>query len=187
MIGYLKGTIVASNTKSIVLDVAGVGYRVGVNTKITDKANGSPCTLWIHSHQTSDAITFFGFAAESDLRFFELLISVNGVGPKTALDILEQPQNSIEQLIASGDAKALAKTPGIGAKTAARIVLELKSKISGDREITVPELGNEIADEAIEALESLGYRKSHIKKVLAKLPANIGTSEAIVSWFLKAV
>jgi len=187
MIGYLKGIIVASSVKSIVLEVGGVGYRVGVNAKITDKKKGSACTLWIHSHQTSDAITLFGFVEESDLRFFELLTSVNGVGPKTALEILEQPRSAIEQMIVANDAKALGRTPGIGAKTAARIVLELKGKINGDGEITVPEIISEAVDDAIDALESLGYKKSQIKKVLTKLPVNTDSSEAIVSWFLKAV
>lgn len=185
MIGYLDGIVISSRDRSVIVNVGGIGYRVRVNTAIATAARaGTRCALFIHTHQTSDAMTLFGFADEATLAFFEELLSVNGVGPKTSLDILEQPIEAIRALIVAGDAKALAATPGIGPKTAARIVLELRAKMVKGA-IDVPIATTDVSDDVIDALEQLGYKKAHIKKALMKLPADITQTAAIVTWFLR--
>ena len=184
MIGFLHGTVLKTRGKKLILSVNGVGYEVFVNTNIL--ATAKPDTeqkLWIHTHQTNDAITLFGFVAEEDLNFFELLNSVNGVGPRTAIEILETPVEKLRQIITSGDAKKMAETPGIGKKTAARIVLELRPKLAGG-DPEVPE-ETEIDAEILEAIVGLGYSKKAAEKILAKKPAEISEAEAIVKWFLQ--
>lgn len=185
MIGYLTGSVLQLRERSLILLTSGgVGYEIFANRSLLKKLHaGKSAELWIHTHQTSDTITLFGFSEEKDLRFFALLNSVNGVGPKTALDILENPVEVIENIIVSGDVKKLSETKGIGKKTAARIVLELKAKITGgDPEIPVT---TEINADVVEALLQLGYRKGDIEKHLAQLPAEITQTEAIVKWFLQ--
>lgn len=184
MIAYLSGTAIRSSLNSLIIVVNGVGYEVYVNQKLalhTEK--NQQISLWVHTHQTSEAISLFGFIEENELSFFKLLTSVNGVGPKTALDILENPVEVVENIIVSGDAKTLSQIKGIGAKTAARIVLELKSKITGN-EPEVP-LESKINEEAVEALTQLGWKKSDIQKILNKLPSEIKNTEEVVKWFLQ--
>ncbi|MFA5351951.1 MAG: Holliday junction branch migration protein RuvA [Candidatus Gracilibacteria bacterium] len=185
MIGYLTGSVLQLRERSvIILTSGGVGYEVFASRLLLRKLQlEEKIHLCIHTHQTSDTISLFGFREEKNLKFFELLNSVNGVGPKTALDILENPVEVIENIIVSGDAKKLSETKGIGKKTAARIVLELKAKITGG-DPEVPASG-EIDPDVMEALLQLGYRKADIEKHLAKLPAEIIKTEAIVKWFLQ--
>lgn len=161
-----------------------MGYEVWANAKILAAAKvGEEQALWIHTHQTSDAISLFGFADEVNLKFFELLNSVNGVGCKTALDILETPVEILESVIFEGNAGKLAETPGIGKKTAARIILELRPKLTDD-DPEVPE-NFEVNTEILEAVVGLGYSKKEAGKVLAKLPVEITEIESIVRWFLQ--
>ncbi|MCF7846378.1 MAG: Holliday junction branch migration protein RuvA [Candidatus Peribacteraceae bacterium] len=184
MIGFLRGTVLKTRGKKLLLDVSGVGYEVFVNSKILGIVQaGSEKQLWIHTHQTSDAIALFGFENDEDLSFFELLNSVNGVGPRTALDILETPLEILREAILKNDAARLAETPGIGKKTAARIVLELRPKLSGDD----PEVPTEakIDPEILEAIVGLGYSKKEAAKILAEKPTEIIEAEAVVKWFLQ--
>lgn len=184
MISHLSGIVLKTRNRQLILNVQNVGYAVFVSKNLLAKTESKQSLeLWIHTHQTSDAISLFGFISEKELDFFELLTSVNGVGPKTALDLLENSVEVLENIIVSGDAKALSQIKGIGAKTAARIVLELKSKITGaDPEVPI---NKEINEEAISALVQLGWKKSEIEKLLVKLPAKITEAEEIVKWVLQ--
>jgi len=184
MISFLHGTVLKTRAKRLILNVNGVGYEVWANSKILANApEGVEKKLWIHTHQTNEAISFFGFEDEKDLAFFELLNSVNGVGCKTALDILETPVEILESIIFEGSTSKLSETPGIGKKTAARIILELKPKITGS-EIEVPR-DTENNAEVLEAITGLGYSEKESKKILAKLPPEITKLEEIVRWFLQ--
>jgi Holliday junction DNA helicase RuvA len=184
LIGSLRGTVLKIRGKKLILEVGGVGYEVWANSKVLGIAKiGAEKKLWIFSHQTSDSVSLFGFEDENDLEFFELLTSVNGVGPKTALEILETPAAKLRQVISQGDAKKLAETPGIGKKTAARVVLELKPKMTGD-DPEVPN-ENEVDPEILEAIVGLGYSKKAAEKILVQKPIEISKAEAIVKWFLQ--
>ena len=181
MIASLTGTALTTRARAIILDVHGVGYRVIVSSRLLATPPSTPLTLAIHTHQTSDAITLFGFNSESELSLFERLISVNGVGPKTGMDILETPREEFLQHLEAGDAKALSRIPGIGPKTASRIILELKGKLTDPE---ADKQGSAPSHEAIEALESLGYKKKDILARLKKAPEDITSTEEMVRWFL---
>ena len=164
MIGYLSGKIISSKPTRITLDVNGVGYvvNISINTfeKISDK---SLVSLFIHTNVKEDSISLFGFYKESEKEMFELLISVNGIGPKLALSILSGIQvDELKHAIISGDVSKVVSVPGIGRKTADRLMLELKSKVGS---VTADEaLPYSIKNEAIAALTTLGYNSKQAEK-----------------------
>lgn len=131
MIGYLRGKIIEKNTGGIILDVSNVGYDVEspLSTLCQLPPVGEEASLWIFTHVREDAFRLFGFASAFDKKVFEALISVSSVGPKSALGLLG-PLNGEELLeaILEGDLNTLVSVPGVGMKTAERLVLELKSK-----------------------------------------------------------
>jgi holliday junction DNA helicase RuvA len=179
MISYLAGTIFKIRQREIILLVSGVGYQIFVTEKTCAEIKiNATSEFWIFTHQTADSTALFGFQTERELKLFELFIAVNKVGPKTALEILETPVETLENLIEAEDAEAFARIKGIGTKTASRIVLELRGKL-------VSASGNLIDQEVYEALERLGFKKVEIKKRLEKLPNEIKDSEKIVEWFLR--
>jgi Holliday junction DNA helicase RuvA len=136
--------------------------------------------LWIHTHVREDEITLYGFLTLDELKLFELLLSVNGVGPKAAISLLNQPVNELQNAIQSADPTWLSKTPGIGKKTAERIVLELSGKLSLIESTKLTTLNNEV----VETLESLGYKRSHIENLFKDLPEEVQSTEEKVRWFL---
>jgi Holliday junction DNA helicase RuvA len=184
MIGHLTGRVLKIRGRKMILDVGGVGYEVRASGKILSAAKvGAERKFWIFTHQTSDSISFFGFEKEDELDFFELLISVNGVGPRSAIEILERSVDEIRAAILASDVAKIAETPGIGKKTAARLVLELRQKIAGgDPEIPAE---SKIDDDILDAVVGLGYSKKVAEKILAKLPTGIENPEEIVKWFLR--
>lgn len=171
MIGYLSGKIISARPTKLLLDVNGVGYviHISINTfeKITDKPEVS---LFIYTSVKEDSITLFGFFTESEKEMFELLISVNGIGPKLALSVLSGIQIAVLRLaINTGDISRIVSIPGIGRKTAERLVLELKTKverISDDGEAEIP---FSIKNEAVAALSTLGYNIKLAEKCVRDL------------------
>ena len=131
MIGFLKGKIISAKPTQVLLDVNGVGYliNISINTfeRITDK---EAVSLFVYTSVKEDSITLYGFFIESEKQMFELLISVNGVGPKLALNILSGIRaDELKDAIQSGDSSRITAIPGIGKKTADRLVLELRTKV----------------------------------------------------------
>lgn len=179
MIGFLNGKIISAKPTKILLDVSGVGYSISIsiNTfeKISDKESVS---LFIYTSVKEDSITLFGFYSEPEKEMFELLISVNGVGPRLALNILSGIQtDDLKTAIQVNDVSRIIAVPGIGRKTAERLVLELKSKVdsvSGEGGVDVPSFS--IKNEAIAALTTLGYQlkvaEKAVRDVLTLSPAS---------------
>jgi holliday junction DNA helicase RuvA len=166
MIGYLSGKIISSKPTRITLDVNGVGYlvNISINTfeKISDKESAS---LFIYTNVKEDSISLFGFYTESEKEMFELLISVNGIGPKLAVSILSGILvDDLRHAIMSGDISKIVSVPGIGRKTAERLVLELKSKISSVSTEGEGKISFGIKNEAIAALTTLGYNLKQAEK-----------------------
>lgn len=166
MIGHLKGKIISAKPTRILLDVNGVGYlvNISINTfeKISDK---SEISLYIHTAVKEDSITLYGFFTESEKEMFELLISVNGIGPKIALSILSGIKtDDLKSAIYSSDVSRIISIPGIGRKTAERMVLELKSKIDS---VTIDKTGykTDVRSEAVAALCTLGYNIRTAEKI----------------------
>jgi holliday junction DNA helicase RuvA len=177
MIGHLKGKVISSKPTRILLDVNGVGYAVNISINTFEKLSGSAeVSLFIHTSVKEDSITLYGFSSESEKEMFELLISVNGIGPKIALGILSGIKtDDLKNAIYSSDISRIISVPGIGRKTAERMVLELKTKIDSvaiDRTSLKPD----IRSEAVSALCTLGYNIRTAEKVtsdvLSEFPAS---------------
>ncbi|MEK7085223.1 MAG: Holliday junction branch migration protein RuvA [Patescibacteria group bacterium] len=171
MIGYLEGKVTFRGERYIIMDVGGVGYRVFVNAETLRKTAGAEgkTKIWTHLHQREEGPELYGFSRPEELELFETLIGVSGVGPKTALGILNvAPLDMLRRAIAAGDISYLTKVSGIGRKTAERILVELREKF-GKAEVAGEELSEE--KDAIEALEALGYNPREAREALQKVPA----------------
>ena len=176
MVAFVKGVLEGYGSGSIVVDNNGIGYEILVseNTVSQLPSIGSQIKLYTHLNVREDAMQLFGFLEKSDLEMFRLLITVNGIGPKGALGILSvMTANALRFAIYAQDAKTISKAPGIGKKTAEKMILELKDKVSLEDTISLVE--NEQEDtaalttakaETIEALEALGYSKSESVKAI---------------------
>jgi Holliday junction DNA helicase RuvA len=184
MIGYLKGKIISSKPTKILLDVNGVGYLINISINTFEKISDKEFTsLFIHTSVKEDSITLFGFFSESEKEMFELLIGVNGVGPKLALNILSGIQvDELKNSIQNGDVTRIIAIPGIGRKTAERLVLELRTKVDHIVEDGGIEIPFSIKNESIAALTTLGYNQKiadkAVREVLAE-EANISIEELI--------
>ncbi len=173
MIASLKGTIETLNVDSAVINVGGVGFQVfmPVSTLLTLGGLGEEVRIHTYTHVRDDAILLYGFSAEEDLKLFQMLINVSGVGPRLALAMLSAM--SVEQLvsaIAGGSEELLTSVQGVGKKLAARLVLELKDKMNtgwmGAKVVPVGEGDGEV----VAALLGLGYSASEASRAVASLP-----------------
>lgn len=167
MIGKLTGVVCeASPDGTVVVDVQGVGYCVRVPLTLVPKEGGS-ISLYIHTAVRDDAIDLYGFAAHEELGFFRLLMSVSGVGPKTALSIMGASDSlALKRAIAEGNASTLHKVFGIGKKSAERIVVELKDKLALHAGAHGAHAASGTDGEVIEALMALGYSAAESRKAL---------------------
>ncbi|WP_299448720.1 Holliday junction branch migration protein RuvA [uncultured Phascolarctobacterium sp.] len=179
MIGFLKGSVGYLAQDYCLLETAGgVGYRVFMpSAHLAQLSLGAQAQVHVHTAVREDAILLYGFLSQEYYNLFELLLSVSGVGPKMALGILSAVKPEAFYLaVQSRDVKALTKLPGIGKKTAERMLLELKDKLGGaigdvgsDFEETVAAGGSGSVAEAMEALQSLGYSNSEIMPVIKQI------------------
>lgn len=131
MIGYLKGKIISAKPTQIILEVNGVGYLVNISISTFEKiSDQNEISLFIHTHVREDALSLYGFYTEAEKEMFELLISISGIGPKVALSILSGISvDELQNAIQTENVSRLVSVPGVGRKTAERVVLELKSKV----------------------------------------------------------
>ncbi len=191
MIYSLSGTIRTKQPNFVVLEVSGVGFGVKTTLNTTSKLGreGEQGFLYTHLNVREDALELYGFAQQSELECFLMLISISGVGPKAALTILsDRSPEEFALLVASEDVKALSKSSGIGPKTAQRIVLELKDKIGATQAAAQVQEGGEAiplqngsknAVEAVSALVVLGFTQSEAAGVIRKLDASLPVEEMI--------
>ncbi len=190
MIYSLRGKLISVEPNLAVVECAGVGYAVRTSSVTVSRlpALGSETMLYTYLHVAENAIDLFGFADPGELSCFKMLIAVTRVGPKAALSVLSNvTPERFALCVASGDAKTIAKAPGIGTKTAQRIILELKDKMSrdaaelgfsGGAPAEVPSDASN-AGEAISALVVLGYSKSEAASVIMKLDSSLSVEELI--------
>mgnify|MGYP001793427407 CR=1 FL=1 len=155
MIGLLKGTILYQDLKSVILEVGGVGYKIFTNTAFLEGKKNKTLEFWTYLAVRETALDLYGFGTKDELDFFELLISVSGIGPKSAMGILTiATLPNLRHAIATGDTSHLTKVSGIGKKNAEKIVIELKDKLVGlSTDLTASNSGDV---DALEALKSLG-------------------------------
>lgn len=184
MIAHLKGQIIASKNGFLIIETGGVGYGVSVDAAIVKK-NGEEYELFIHEHIREDCYDLYGFPTFAELELFEKLISVNGVGPKAGLNIMSTGSaDKIISAIVSDNLGFFTAISGIGKKVAAKIILDLKSKLSGDHNINVLS-GDVESEDLVDTLTQLGYKRPEISAVMTKIPENTKTLEDKVRWCLK--
>lgn len=177
MIAYLQGKLVFKDPTYVIVDVQGIGYLVKISLQTYSKIKSEESIrLLTHLLIKEDAHTLFGFKEEEERAMFLLLLGINGVGPNTALMVLSSlSTEEIEQAILGGDVGSIQKVKGIGAKTAQRIILELKDKVgkagSGDVQLNTGFLHShtKIRQEALQALITLGFPKATAEKNLAQV------------------
>ena len=190
MIGYLNRTLAAASESGCIIDVAGVGYRLACSgtTLAALPPVGKDARLFTHLHVREDILALYGFGSEAERTMFEALIGVAGIGPKVALQLCSAfAPDSFRRALVTDDVDAICSVPGIGKKTAGRIVLELKEKLD------LPDLAlvgtrRDTLTQARSALENLGYSPGEVRAALGELrPAEDESVEAVVRSALKVL
>ena len=188
MIAQLEGVIVHTDSRSIVLDVHGVGYKVWIASEnLQKKAVVSPKSvrIWTYLSVRETSHDLYGFANQEELETFELLITISGIGPKTAAGILNVVSiSTIRSAVASNDPSYLTKVSGIGKKNAEKIVRELSDKL-GVSEDDVPTESMRHDSDVLEALKSLGYAEREAREAIKKVPADESSAGERVKKALK--
>jgi Holliday junction DNA helicase RuvA len=186
MIATLTGMVAEKTVDIVILDVAGVGYGIFVTAEDHGRMpTGQQVKLYIYEHIRENSYDLFGFIRTDTKQLFELLLSVNGIGPRTALNMLSiGTANEVRQAIASGDVKFLQATPGVGKRVAERVVVELKDKVGleGVDLSTTGLLQSDtqlLGDEAVEALVALGYSPQDAAKALKNVDPAQTTAERV--------
>lgn len=187
MISMLRGKIDIKRDSLLIVDVSGVGYRINIlgNINISDHDLNQEIKLYIHEHIKEDQYELYGFLSYQELELFKLLISVSGIGPKAAQNIMMSGDDQqIFSAIENSDVAYFTSISGIGKKVAAKIILELKSKINeSDSRLILLEENDD--DSVSEGLMALGYKKHEIHKLISKIPREIDGSEDKIRWLLK--
>lgn len=190
MIDFVKGNINHLGEGYIVIENNGIGYKINTSQLTISELNKEREDVIIYTEMIvrEDDISLYGFSTRSELQMFQLLTTVNGIGTKVALGILSSFRYmDLASIILQGNVIALTKAPGVGKKTAQRIILELKDKI--DKKIDLKAVDSKLSDEynnfiddnseALDALISLGYSRNEVKSVLGKLDTNLPIEELI--------
>lgn len=194
MFAYIKGSLEQKSNIYVVIDVGGIGYKIFMATKAIETLGEIGKVVKVHTHYyvREDNISLYGFNTNEELRMFELLLQVSGIGAKSAIAMLSEiSPSSFALAVISDDISQLVKIPGIGKKTAARIVLELKDKLKTEEAITKTEevklsiTNEEETSEAIAALQVLGYTKREIEKALENVDTKNLQLEEIIKQGLK--
>ena len=195
MFYYLDGTVAEIEPNLIVLDCSGVGFSLNATANtISSVTKGERSRLYVSESVREDAFDLYGFATKTERRFFEMLISVSGIGPKAALSILSaNTPEGLALAVSSGNEKALTVAPGIGKKIAQRVILELKDKIGKESTldgeslgaVSVPVSDNSAVGDAVAALTVLGYNSNEIAQILKGMDTNGMNTEQIIKTVLR--
>ena len=189
MYEYITGKVVNTKDDYVVLDNNGIGYKIYTSkNSLIDIVIGQNVTMYIHFSLREDGINLYGFTTEEELEMFNLLLLVSKIGPKVGLSILSSlTPNQIKLAIIKNDSSQFCNAPGVGKKTASRIILELKDRIN--KECIVineePELKNDEIEMAIHGIMSLGYSKGEVLKVIDKIDTRGMAAEDIIREVLK--
>lgn len=185
MIAQVAGKVVAKTPRSVVVSAGGVGYEIFCTKDLLARlADGKEVGLFTHLNVREDALELYGFASQADLSFFKLLLTVSGVGPKSALNILEVAKpDDIRRAVVAQDAGKLHVVHGLGKKTAEKLVIELKDKLEGI------ELGAGYSDEqaVLEAIVNLGYSAAEARQAVRRIAGEPGTLADKVKAALKVL
>ena len=194
MFAYRKGSLEQKSNNYVIIDVSGIGYKIFMPSNSIEKLGdiGNIVKVYTYYYVREDNISLYGFSSNEELRMFELLIGVSGIGAKSAIATLsEVSPSSFALSVISNDVSNLTKIPGIGKKTAERIILELKDKLKTEtaiekyEEVKTVIVKDEKTDEAISALQVLGYTRKEIENVLVKIDTQNLQLEEIIKQGLK--
>jgi len=196
MIGFIRGKLIAKTPPQLLIDVGGIGYELDapMSTFYGLPAVGTEVSLFAHLVVREDAHILFGFGTERERRMFRELLKVSGIGPKLALALLSGINvDELLQCVASGDADSLVRIPGVGRKTAERLLIELRDRIKGfgDAAVLPPFVNAEgksagVQSEAFSALVALGYKPVEVTKLLKSVDASVQSVEEIIRHALRA-
>lgn len=194
MISYIKGKLEAKNLDNVIIEIGGIGYKIFMSATSMDRLGEVGTEVKVHTYMRvrEDDISLYGFCTNEELKMFEQLLGVSGVGAKVALSILANiSPSSFALAIITGDLNTLKSLPGIGAKSAQRMILELKDKMKTQEAIetefipTKTAIKNDKAKDAIEALQVLGYARRDIDLAISKINTNELSVEEIIKQGLK--
>jgi Holliday junction DNA helicase RuvA len=187
MIGHIEGKVLKIGATYAIVSCGGVGYKIAATKDLLVRLKeGDSAALWTHLAVRENVLDLYGFSGEEELRFFELLLTVSGIGPKSALAILDIASvEALRSAISAGNASYLTKVSGIGRKTAEKIVLELRDKVGAAAEGAAAALSGD--EEAMEAMRSLGYTAQEARDALRNVPAEIEKPGERLRAALKAV
>jgi Holliday junction DNA helicase RuvA len=170
MIGRLTGIIDTHIHNPLIIGVHGVGYVVHVPERyLAGVKPGKSHTLYIHSHIREDAFDLYGFSSQQELTLFELLLTVSGVGPKTALNVVDRGVASVETAVRKSDVDFFTTIPRLGTKNAQKIIIELKSKLGSSKMLDLTGTDSSETKQIVEALSTMGFDKYEIRETLKKL------------------
>ncbi len=185
MIGFLSGTIHSKSSGQIILLVSGVGYLVTVPPNYLNLLKASQqAELFIYTHVREEALDLYGFLTPDELELFKLTLTVSGIGPKTAILVVDKGVGKVEQAIKNADTDFFTTVPRLGHKNAQKIIIELKNKLGGLTELDLTS-ENEESTEAIEALRNLGYTRGEALQAIQVVPASEKTLEQKISYALR--
>lgn len=195
MISFIKGEIIKKGLDYIILDNNDIGYYINTSLSTLNKVrDGERVLIQTYMHIREDVIALYGFLTSDEIELFRKLISVNGVGPKAGLSVLSTYEhNTIREIILKNDVERMSKAPGIGKKTASKIILELKDKVGSldslgisTEEISSLSIDSESSD-LLNALTALGFNSYEAKKTLDKIDFNGKTENEIIKEALKNI
>ncbi|MFH0749345.1 MAG: Holliday junction branch migration protein RuvA [Candidatus Gottesmanbacteria bacterium] len=186
MIGALKGIVHAVKKNPIVFFAGDVGYAVSITDRLAKTLQPEKKTLlFIHTHVRDDALDLFGFASQEELALFELLLTVSGVGPKTALLVMNAGSDAIKHAVQIGDVDFFTTIPRLGKKNAQKIIIELKNKLGSVEDLNLRNDESSETDEMIDALVSMGFAKKEVLAIIKKIPTTDTTIEQKLKSALK--
>lgn len=182
MIGFLSGTVLQHDESTLIVNVSGVGYEVRPSAHVLncDIASGQQIELYIHTHVREDQITLYGFTATDELELFRLLLSVSGIGPKSALSILGHgTPDEVKTAISTADVSFFQGISGVGKKSVQRVIVDLKSKVGGMGELDLSEKNMKKYQTLVSALRSMDISSEEIKEMIKKVDQSAPIEEQI--------
>jgi len=185
MLGYIKGKVLDIRASKVVVEASGLGYLVhGTPSYLSRLRPDKEVAFWLHTAVRENDISLYGFESQDELRMFEMLLGVSGIGPKSALAVLGVAGlAALEEAISSGETASLTKIAGIGKKTADKIVLELGGKLNKRTDSKTAREDSDVFD----ALKSLGYRDRDVSEIMKDMPKDIAGANEKIKWALKSL
>lgn len=185
MIGFLKGLVFQKLPGQIILLVGGVGYLVTVPANLLLKLKDADLLeIYIFTHHKEDVLDLYGFSTKEELDLFKLVMTVSGIGPKTAILVVDRGVEKVEEAIKNADTDFFTTIPRLGRKNAQKIIIELKNKLGGLKELELKE-DSEESKQAMEALRGMGYTKQEAIKAVREVPSNITKVEQKLNYALR--